>query len=111
MEDDIFTINIKNEIVEPSKNTNLKLSECTPLFLEAFKLRKAGAALHSHSIYTMLITNLFENEVHLINFEMIKGIVGHKNSEFCVVPIIENTERECELTERLKNAIICYPRS
>ena len=111
MERDIFTINIEGEIVEKSENTNLKLSECTPLFLEAFKLRKAGASMHSHSIYAMLITNLFENEVHLINFEMIKGIVGHKNSEFCVIPIIENTERECELTERLKNAIICYPRS
>jgi hypothetical protein len=44
LEDDIFTINLKNEIVEPYKNVNLILSECTPLFLEAFKLLKAGAS-------------------------------------------------------------------
>jgi len=42
---------------------------------------------------------------------MIKDIHGHKNSEFLRVPIIENTERECELTERLSNAIIEYPRT
>ncbi len=42
---------------------------------------------------------------------MIKGIRGHSNSEFCRVPIIENTERECELTDRLKAAIIEYPRT
>lgn len=42
---------------------------------------------------------------------MIKGIIGHKNSEFCIIPIIENTEKESQLTERLRNAIICYPRS
>ena len=36
---------------------------------------------------------------------MIKGIAGHKNSEWCRIPIVENTENECHLTERLKTAI------
>ena len=42
---------------------------------------------------------------------MIKGIKGHKNSEYMVIPIIENTEKESELTYRLNNAIIAYPRT
>jgi len=42
----------------------------------------------------------------VIDLEMIKGIPGHKNSEYCIVPIIENTERESELVERLRAAII-----
>jgi ribulose-5-phosphate 4-epimerase/fuculose-1-phosphate aldolase len=42
---------------------------------------------------------------------MIKGIPGHSNSEWCKVPIIENTEKECELTERLEKALVEYPRS
>lgn len=42
---------------------------------------------------------------------MIKGIKGHKNSEWCRVPIIENTERECTLTDRIRKAIANYPRS
>ena len=29
----------------------------------------------------------------------------------CRVPIIENTEQECVLTDRLKSAIIAYPRA
>ena len=110
-ENDVFTINIKGEVQESAQNPNLKLSECTPLFLQAFKLRNAGASLHSHSIYCMLVTRLFESEVQLIDFEMIKGIKDHPNSEWCRSPIIENTEKECELTERLKNAIVTYPRS
>ncbi len=42
---------------------------------------------------------------------MIKGIPQHSNTDWCRIPIIENTERECELTERLRNAIVKYPRS
>lgn len=42
---------------------------------------------------------------------MIKGIPGHHNTDWCRVPIIENTEKECDLTERLQNAINAYPRS
>jgi hypothetical protein len=54
---------------------------------------------------------LFETEFQAINLEMIKGIKGHKNTEWCRVPIIENTERECLLTERLRKAIIANPRA
>ena len=42
---------------------------------------------------------------------MIKGIKGHSNTEWCSVPIIENTENERELTDSLKFAIMAYPRS
>lgn len=42
---------------------------------------------------------------------MIKGIKGHSNTEWCSVPIIDNTENERELTDSLKFAIMAYPRS
>ena len=42
---------------------------------------------------------------------MIKGIKGHSNTEWCTIPIIDNTENECELTDSLKFAIKAYPRS
>lgn len=42
---------------------------------------------------------------------MIKGIPNHHNTDWCIVPIIENTEKECELTERLAKAINSYPRT
>ena len=40
-----------------------------------------------------------------------QGIAGHGFYDTCVVPIIENTARECELTDRLREAIAAYPRA
>lgn len=40
-----------------------------------------------------------------------QGISGHGFFSDCVVPIIENTARECELTDRLREAIKAYPQS
>lgn len=40
-----------------------------------------------------------------------QGIAGHGYYDNCVVPIIENTARESELTERLSQAIKSYPKS
>lgn len=109
--EDIYVVNVKGEIKNmPTKNT-LKPSECTPLFNAAYRLRQAGAVLHSHCLSAMMVTKLFETEFQTIDHEMIKGIPNHSNLEWCRVPIIENTEKECELTERLSNAIIAYPRS
>lgn len=42
---------------------------------------------------------------------MLQGIAGHGFYDSCVVPIIENTARECELTGRLREAMAAYPRS
>ena len=110
-EDDMFESNIEGEICATPKNPKLKVSECTPLFLQAYKLRDAGAVLHSHSVHAVLITKLFGTEFQCIDLEMIKGIIGYKNTEWCTIPIIENTEYETELTDRLRCAIMAYPRS
>jgi hypothetical protein len=40
-----------------------------------------------------------------------QGIVGQGYYSNMVVPIIENTARECELTGRLREAIAAYPES
>lgn len=41
----------------------------------------------------------------------LQGIAGHGYYDNCTVPIIENTARECELTDRLRQAIKDYPKS
>jgi len=91
----------------------LKLSECAPLFAAAYELRGAGAVLHSHALSACLVTTLpavkAVGEWSITGFEMIKGIRGHKNTDKLVVPVIANTEREAELTERLRGAIAKYP--
>eukprot|EP00878_Enallax_costatus_P029127 GHUV01031554.1.p1 GENE.GHUV01031554.1~~GHUV01031554.1.p1 ORF type:complete len:118 (-),score=36.94 GHUV01031554.1:444-797(-) len=42
---------------------------------------------------------------------VLQGIEGHSFYGNCVVPIIENTARECELTDRMRQAIRDYPQA
>jgi ribulose-5-phosphate 4-epimerase/fuculose-1-phosphate aldolase len=41
----------------------------------------------------------------------LQGLPGHGFYDNLTIPIIENTARECELTDRLCEAIKAYPRS
>lgn len=41
----------------------------------------------------------------------VQGIEGHGFYGNCIVPIIENTARECELTDRMRQAIQDYPQA
>lgn len=115
---DMFTLDLKGNITQsptprPPPTKLPKLSECAPLFLSAYELRNAGAIIHGHSINAFLATliNPGATEFHVTNIEMIKGIKDHGFYGDCVVPIIENTARECELTDRLRVAIARYPKS
>jgi len=73
------------------------------------RLRGAGAVIHSHSIHAMLATLLFTAEFSVSHLEMIKGIDGHGYHDRLVVPIIDNTARECDLAASLEQAILAYP--
>lgn len=116
--DEIFILDeTTGDIIEHPKSTRgaLKISECTPLFLSAFQLRNAGACLHTHSQNAVLVTMLFEKEFRISHVEMIKGItnpVTKKSMGFrdtLVVPIIENTDFEKDLTDSLRKCIEDYP--
>lgn len=85
------------------------LSACAPLFFNAFRLRDAGAVLHSHSIHAMLATLVFDRELRVTHLEMMKGIRGVGFHDDLVVPIIENTAHECDLADSMAEAIRAYP--
>ena len=55
-------------------NDKLKLSECTPLFMNAYNLRDAGAVMHSHSQNVVLASLISGSEFRVSHVEMIKGI-------------------------------------
>lgn len=89
-----------------------KLSECAPLFLVCFNQRNAGAALHSHDMSCNLVSVMAgRNEFRIRNQEMIKGIAGYGYKDELVIPIIENTPYEYELTASLETAVLKYPKS
>ena len=100
----------------------LRPSQCTPLFLAAFERRGAACCIHTHSHWAVLVTLLLEargpgrdREFRVNNLEQIKafarssggGSLGYHDT--LVVPVIENTAREEDLTEFLEAAIDRYP--
>ncbi|GFH26235.1 2,3-diketo-5-methylthio-1-phosphopentane phosphatase, partial [Haematococcus lacustris] len=116
--DDMFVLDAAGTVLhtpaaKPPPARPPKLSECSPLFMAAYELRGAGAVIHGHSVNALLATLLDPDatEFKVTHIEMIKGIEGHGFYGNCVVPIIENTARECELTDRLRQAIAEYPQS
>jgi methylthioribulose-1-phosphate dehydratase len=89
----------------------LKLSACTPLFMHAYKLRGAGAVLHSHSQNACLASLLFPPVFRVRGLEMVKGVEGGHVDEVYEVPIIDNMPYEHELSDSLEKAIRDFPRT
>ncbi|KEG15362.1 methylthioribulose 1-phosphate dehydratase [Trypanosoma grayi] len=114
--EDIFVLDAAAQVVAPPRNTKVvKMSECTPLFFNAFTMRNAGACLHSHSQNAVLVTLLCEKEFRISHIEMVKGIVNPVTKkalnfrDTLVVPIIENTEFESDLTASMAECMRAYP--
>ncbi|XP_038686718.1 probable bifunctional methylthioribulose-1-phosphate dehydratase/enolase-phosphatase E1 [Tripterygium wilfordii] len=98
---------------KPYPHKRPKCSDCAPLFLKAYDMRNAGAVIHSHGMESCLVTmlNPSSKEFRITHMEMIKGIQGHGYYDELVVPIIENTAYENELTDSLAKAIEAYPKT
>ena len=111
LEDEIYVLDESAQVLSGPSRPGLKPSECAPLFFNAFRLRDAGAVLHSHAIFALLATLTDGDTFECTELEMIKGISGHGYYDRLVVPIIENTARECDLAERMAAAIEAYPAS
>ena len=115
--DELYVVDIEGAVLyapEQKPGCRLpKLSDCSPLFLHAFKQRNAGAVLHSHSICCNIVTSLFEGktEFRISHQEMIKGINGYGYFDELAIPIIENTAWEHELADSLGEAIAKNPKA
>ncbi|XP_021983845.1 probable bifunctional methylthioribulose-1-phosphate dehydratase/enolase-phosphatase E1 1 isoform X1 [Helianthus annuus] len=118
VEEDMYVLSSKGDILYtpfpkgyPHKPP--KCSDCAPLFMKAYIMRNAGAVIHSHGMESCLVTMLdpLAKEFRITHMEMIKGIQGHGYYDELVVPIIENTAHERELTEALAAAIEAYPKT
>ncbi|KAI9765116.1 MAG: Methylthioribulose-1-phosphate dehydratase [Geoglossum simile] len=117
---DMFVLNYNTRAYIRSPHV-LKPSACTPLFLAAFD-RGAGACIHTHSQWAVLVTLLVEQEkgpdgcFEISNIEQVKGIPKGRGKagnlgyfDTLRVPIIENTAHEEDLTESLEAAMEKYP--
>ncbi|KAK6457029.1 Methylthioribulose-1-phosphate dehydratase [Scheffersomyces xylosifermentans] len=116
-----------NEIPkELTKSYKYKPSACTPLFMSCYSMRDAGACIHTHSQSAVMMTLLLEGktEFEISHIEQIKALPKLKFNESTkkiekigsmeyydklVIPIIENTPHEEDLTDSLQEAIRNYP--
>ncbi len=83
---------------------NGKPSDETGLHLTLVRQRGAGSVLHTHSVWTTLLSNAHANEggINISGYEMLKGLAGvrtHEHEEW--LPILENSQDMTELAERL----------
>ncbi|XP_026466507.1 probable methylthioribulose-1-phosphate dehydratase, partial [Ctenocephalides felis] len=115
--DDLFIQDINGvDLHLPDVNKKLTKSQCTPLFMLAYRNHNAGAVIHTHSSAAVLVTLKCPGKVFkCTHLEMIKGIYSYSlkrnlryDEELCV-PIIENTPFEKDLEEYLKAAMDEYP--
>jgi methylthioribulose-1-phosphate dehydratase len=108
--EDVFVLDAgTGAVLERPEDPRLRPSACTPLFFNAYSKRAAGAVLHSHSLNAMLVTLLCDDTFRCTHFEMMKGIRGVGYRDELVVPIIENTAHESELTDRMARAMDAHP--
>ncbi|KAI9351452.1 class II aldolase/adducin N-terminal [Obelidium mucronatum] len=115
--EDLFVVSPKAEIIRsPPPAKGWKMSQCAPLFFNAYDMRNAGACVHTHSQNAVMATLLWKGDTFRITHqEMIKGIrIGStktnlKYYDTLVVPIIENTAEEEDLKDRMEAAMKKHP--
>jgi methylthioribulose-1-phosphate dehydratase len=110
-EEDLYELDATGNVLCAPSNPSLTPSACQPLFFNAYRLRNAGAVLHSHALDAMLVTLLYREQFECTQLEMMKGIEGHGYYDRLVVPIIDNTAYERDLADSMARAIENYPRS
>ena len=111
VESDLYVLDEEGSVLEHPQASGLTPSACAPLFFNAFRMRDAGAVIHSHSMHAMLATLVFREAFECTELEMIKGISGHGYFDKLRVPIIENTAHERDLADSMANAMQAYPRA
>lgn len=80
----------------------------TELHLAVVRARGARAVLHTHSVWSTLVSDAYaaEGGVHFENYEMLKGLAGvstHEHREW--LPIVENSQRWPEAVPRLEEML------
>jgi len=110
-EEDLYVLDETGAVVEMPRSPGLRPSACTPLFLNAYRMRGAGAVIHSHAMFAMLATLRAGDTFECTELEMIKGISGHGFHDRLVVPVIDNTAHECDLADAMAEAMERHPRT
>ncbi|MGH9970466.1 MAG: methylthioribulose 1-phosphate dehydratase [Pyrinomonadaceae bacterium] len=85
-----------------------KPSDESPLHVRIVKERRAGAVLHTHSIWNTILSDLYaaDGGVAIEGYEMLKGLEGvrtHEHREW--LPIIENSQDMLALADNISDTL------
>jgi len=79
----------------------------TPLHLALYRLLpEISCVLHTHSIWGVVLSDVFSSEIEIDGYEMLKGLSGvltHEHLER--IPIIENSQDYALLAARMEDAL------
>jgi methylthioribulose-1-phosphate dehydratase len=89
-------------------------SDETKLHLTVIKARGAVAVLHTHSVWSTMLSEAFAGAggLSVEGFEMLKGLAGvrtHEHREW--LPVIENSQDIEALSGSLEEALVRHPES
>lgn len=87
-------------------------SDETRLHLAVVRGRGAGAVMHTHSVWSTLLSEAFaaEGQLRIEGFEMLKGLAGvHSHEHRESLPIIENSQDMSALAGALEQALGKFP--
>ncbi len=68
---DLFVCDLDGNVVREARKP-LKVSQCAPLFMNAFSMRGARACIHTHSQHAVMATLLCKDVFTITHQEMIK---------------------------------------
>jgi methylthioribulose-1-phosphate dehydratase len=82
------------------------------LHLAIVRARRAGAVLHTHSVWATILSEHYspEGSLAIQGYEMLKGLAGvrtHEHRE--LVPIVENSQDMAELSKTVETALQNHP--
>jgi methylthioribulose-1-phosphate dehydratase len=104
--EDLFVVDVDSgEVVEPAADASLRPSECNDIFRAIIKGRGAGSVVHSHALSAVLACDSAGDSIAIERLEMLKGIPGLANTDRHLVPVVENTPREPELTSDVERVL------
>jgi methylthioribulose-1-phosphate dehydratase len=107
--EDFFVVDPDDgRVLEHPPDTALRPSECSDIFRAIIAARGAGSVVHSHALSAVLACDDADNADDAIvieRLEMLKGIPGLANTDRHLVPVVDNTPREPELTADVERVL------
>ena len=94
------------------RGTEGRPSAETLLHLEVIRSRGAGAVMHTHSVWTTVLSDFHHDRggFHIEGYEMLKGLEGiqtHEHKEW--IPVLENSQDMAALSVQANRILAAYP--